>query len=129
MRYELRIPYPTPSQNTYTRWHWSEKSKSVNVLRMLIRQQLNNIGMFSVSRPGVRMRIEIHRYSPGELDRGNFIGGCKPLIDALRYEGVIRDDTERWLDDVYLQHKIKRGEQGETLIVVQREDRDEINGR
>jgi hypothetical protein len=48
--------------------------------------------------------VIIRRYSAGELDPGNLVGGCKPLIDALVRVGLIYDDRSKWLDAKYEQH-------------------------
>lgn len=53
-----------------------------------------------------RRRLTITRYAKHErylLDRGNFVGGCKPLLDAAIRQGLIIDDKEVHLDDVYEQ--------------------------
>jgi hypothetical protein len=32
------------------------------------------------------------------IDRDNLYGSCKPLIDAMRDVGLIRNDSPKWLD-------------------------------
>jgi hypothetical protein len=111
-----QVPIPvltfpaTPSQNTYQRAHWAQQARLLDETRWLIRSQLRAAGVWFVDLPERRVTVTIRRYSPGRLDRGNFIGGCKALLDALRHEGVIVDDSEAWLDDHYEQHECKRGE-------------------
>jgi len=41
---------------------------------------------------GSRLICRITRYAPRPLDADNFAGGCKPLIDQLRYAGIIPND-------------------------------------
>lgn len=106
----LTLPHATPSQNVYQRYHWHRQHKLLNSYRMLIRAGLNKLGLFGAAPPEHRVSVTIRRYCAGHLDRGNFIGGCKPLLDALKHEGVIRDDTETWLDDRYEQHEARRCE-------------------
>lgn len=36
-------------------------------------------------------------------DYGNLVGGCKPLLDALKTSGFIVDDSEKWIKDTYKQ--------------------------
>lgn len=51
-----------------------------------------------------RRRLEITRFIRGKkywLDRGNLVGGCKPLLDAAVHAGLLIDDREDHLDDHY----------------------------
>jgi hypothetical protein len=41
---------------------------------------------------GGRLVCRITRYAPRPLDADNFAGGCKPLIDQLRYASLLPDD-------------------------------------
>lgn len=53
-----------------------------------------------------RRRLEIVRCIRSEkyrLDRGNLVGGCKPVLDAAVRCGLIVDDREDHLDDHYRQ--------------------------
>lgn len=51
-----------------------------------------------------RRCLEITRYIRDKnyrLDRGNLVGGCKPLLDAAVQAGLLIDDREDHLDDHY----------------------------
>jgi hypothetical protein len=66
------------------------------------------VGMANGSIPPAvgRRRLVITRYCKSKrylLDRGNLVGGCKPLLDAAIIRGLIKDDTEDALDDHYQQ--------------------------
>lgn len=53
-----------------------------------------------------RRRVSISRRYAGRSqrrDRGNLIGGCKPLLDAMTLVGLIVDDKEEFLQDHYYQ--------------------------
>ena len=53
-----------------------------------------------------RRRVSITRRYSGRakrMDRGNMIGGCKPLLDAMTRMGLIVDDREEFLQDHYYQ--------------------------
>jgi hypothetical protein len=106
----LALPFATPSQNTYQRWHFHQQRKYLETCKLVVRAELNRVGLYGATPPDHKVTLTIRRYSSGRLDRGNFIGGCKPLLDALRHEGVIHDDSETWLEDRYEQHEAKRGE-------------------
>lgn len=49
------------------------------------------------------------------LDADNFAGGCKPLIDQVRYAGLIPDDSPDKVEITFTQEKVKKGQEG-TLI-------------
>lgn len=106
----ITLDFATPSQNTFQRWHWGRQSKFKDSVQMIIRAKLLELGIVTRGRPSHRTRLTIRRFSSGKLDRGNFIGGCKPILDALRDEHVIRDDNEAWLEDLYQQHNAPVGQ-------------------
>lgn len=62
-----------------------------------------------------RIGVIITRCSTHFLDRDNLGKSAKAILDALRYDGRIPGDTERDIDLVCLQRKVKRAERG-TLI-------------
>ena len=42
-------------------------------------------------------------------DRGNLIGGLKPVLDAMTLTGLIVDDSPKWLTDYYHQARVETG--------------------
>ena len=44
------------------------------------------------------IRITLERYAVRPIDPDNLAGGCKALIDALRYEGIIPDDNPQTIE-------------------------------
>lgn len=111
MTFTLTLPFKcAPSQNTLQRMHFRVSAKLKDTIQFVLRERLTQAGLFNLQRPTMQVSLVIRRYSTGKLDRGNFIGGCKLLLDALRDEGVIRDDNEAYLDDRYEQHECERGE-------------------
>ena len=71
-----------------------------------------------------KRKIKIERYGSRTLDRDNFIGGCKSLIDSLRdcgkpmrKYGLIVDDRDAYLECEYEQIKCKRGEEKTRLTI------------
>ena len=59
-----------------------------------------------------RRRVSVTRRYSGrsqKMDRGNLIGGCKPLLDAMTRVGLIVDDNEEFLEDHYYQRRAKEG--------------------
>lgn len=101
----IPIGMRTPSQNELAR-KFSNRHLYAKLRKTL--EQWVVLGMMneSVARATTRRRLTITRYARSKrflLDRGNFVGGCKPLLDAATRHGLILDDKEEHLDDQYLQ--------------------------
>lgn len=54
-----------------------------------------------------RTRLRIERKSIRLLDADNYAGGCKPLIDQLRYAKLIPDDDPESVEILFVQSKVK----------------------
>ena len=65
----------------------------------------------------MRYRLTIVRHGPKLLDIDNGVGGCKPVIDALRYEGWIPNDDPRSIDFVLRQLQAPRDKLGPEIII------------
>jgi hypothetical protein len=65
------------------------------------------------------MDITITSYRSRLLDKGNLVGGCKPIPDALKALGWIKDDSPEWVDIHYDQIKTKKNQTRGTHITVQ----------
>jgi len=60
-----------------------------------------------------RFIVRITRKAVSLLDADNFHGGCKPLIDQLRYHGLISNDDPASAEFIFIQQKVhSRAEQG-----------------
>ena len=57
---------------------------------------------------GARFRVTITRYGSRPLDIDNGAGGCKPLLDAIRYEGLIPDDDPSTIEFFFRQYQVKK---------------------
>jgi hypothetical protein len=66
---------------------------------------------------GPRYRLTITRYGTKLLDIDNGVGGCKPLIDALRYEGLIPEDDPGTIELIFRQTKVKNDEKGTRILI------------
>lgn len=51
--------------------------------------------------------LSITRYSTKTLDVDNLAGGCKPLIDQIRYAHLIPDDNPESVNITFSQVKVK----------------------
>lgn len=68
-----------------------------------------------------RTRIRITRYSCRPLDCDNYAGGCKPLIDELRYAKLIRDDNPETIEVEFKQIKVPHKDQERTELEIKEE--------
>lgn len=64
-----------------------------------------------------RVALRITRRGSKLLDCDNLAGGCKPLIDQLRYAGLIPNDDPASVEITFLQEKATKENQG-TLIEI-----------
>ena len=64
-----------------------------------------------------RLRVTITRYGSRPLDIDNGAGGCKPLLDAIRYEGLIPDDDPTSIDFRFQQHQVKKPYRQTTVLI------------
>ncbi len=54
-----------------------------------------------------RVTLCITRSACSLLDADNFAGGCKPLIDQLRYAKLISDDDPETVEILFRQEKVR----------------------
>lgn len=55
-----------------------------------------------------RVVVRITRHACRLLDADNFAGGCKPLIDQLRYAALIPDDDPQSVELQFRQEKVAK---------------------
>ena len=90
------------STNMLERMHWAVKRRMRRGFAWELRAALADIDLtpaplIESPRPGKR-RVSITIYRPRRLDPDNCAGGLKPLLDAMRDVGLIRNDSPRWLE-------------------------------
>jgi hypothetical protein len=66
-----------------------------------------------------RITVRITRHSSRLLDIDNFAGGCKPLIDQLRYAKLIPDDDPASVDLQFAQEKVAQKFEMTTIEILQ----------
>ena len=64
-----------------------------------------------------RFRVTITRCGSRPLDVDNGAGGCKPLLDAIRYEGLIPDDDPTTIDFRFRQYQVKKPYRQTTVLI------------
>jgi hypothetical protein len=50
-----------------------------------------------------RVEVAIVKFGGRRWDRANFVAACKELVDELVSRGLLKNDTETWLEDAYYQ--------------------------
>ena len=73
----------------------------------------------SSARTPSRVKVTIIRHGIALLDFDNGAGGCKALVDALRYENLIVNDDPGSIEFVFTQKKVKRKNKGTEIIIEQ----------
>jgi len=67
-----------------------------------------------------RVTLVITRHAVRLLDADNFAGGCKPLIDQLRYAKLIADDDPETVEILFRQVKVETKAEEMTQIEITR---------
>lgn len=101
MRLILEIDEPTPSLNEWNGSHWAVKHRLRDRWGWLIRAALSANRRHDIvaeatlkthAMKGGMVSVSITRYGLRLLDEDNLHGGTKPARDALKAEGLIKDD-------------------------------------
>lgn len=114
---ELRIPRRLESPNTWNGRHWRvkhqisqewEKEIWVLVAKKTGARTIGDVlacmnGLPALTRtPTGRQRVEVERHVPSMRnfirDDDNLRFAVKPLLDALKRQGYIKNDSRKWLD-------------------------------
>jgi hypothetical protein len=67
-----------------------------------------------------RVTLIITRSACSLLDADNYAGGCKPLIDQLRYAKLIADDDPETVEILFRQVKVKTKKEEMTQVEITR---------
>ena len=65
-----------------------------------------------------RTTLIVTRCAFSLLDADNFAGGCKFLIDQLRYANLIKDDDPETVEIIFRQVKVKTSEEEMTKVEI-----------
>ena len=66
-----------------------------------------------------RFCVTITRFGSRPLDVDNGAGGCKPLLDAIRYEGLIPDDDPSSIEFIFRQYQVKKPHRRTEVLIEQ----------
>lgn len=116
----IAIPYATKSQNETDRMH----PMALRGWRRVVHNDLWIMAMRCAAIPAweranlgkkrkasntaCSINVRITRGGSRELDHGNFVGGCKALVDALVACGFLFDDATKYCEIEYVQEKTTR---------------------
>jgi len=115
--FRLDIPEASPSLNTMRGRHWShhyQLRKHWSQLIMVAKCQRKLFGITPLPKAEVKITREGYR----ALDTDNFVGGLKCIIDSLREQSFIVDDTPAHITLVTAQKVIPKSAYPRTLIEI-----------
>lgn len=104
--FEFRLPKPFKLLNETMNMHWSTRHR---YKQFLARQIAASIDMPALMQPMQRARVTITRYSLGNPDWDNVVGGSKHLVDCLIVRSkthptglgiIVDDDPEHLVRDI-----------------------------
>lgn len=98
-----RLEFPgvvPPSLNEYLREyrHWAKRRRLRRTWAWRLTVELARVAPGVTGPDQPKMSVNVIIYRPRRLDKDGAYGGCKPVLDAMRDVGLIRNDSERWLD-------------------------------
>lgn len=111
---EIVIPEPTRSLNELQRMHWAQRKRLRQMYEHEIMAQVAWADRIKRNQFKV---VTIERYGMRRLDHDNFVGGCKPLVDALTRTAMIWDDAPDFVAVEYIQ-KLAKKKDTRTRVVV-----------
>ena len=109
----LEIRKKIKSNNVLLRSHWSTRRTDKKEYALLVRSQMR-LKKIVCAKEKEKYIIMIISYRKRLLDKDNLYGGCKQLIDAIIDEGLIYDDSPKYLDLKVEQFKAK---EDHTMII------------
>lgn len=105
---ELTIPATAPSLNALIRMHWTKRAKLVEQWKRFIwAARCEKLGG-QAPKPLRRARVSIERRSPWLCDPDNAISSAKMVLDGLRSDNLIVDDSPEHIELTVTQCKGKQ---------------------
>lgn len=109
----LVLPVIMPSLNNQLRSHWAVRKRTKDnaawhVRAVMGRKSIDHLDRFA------NVRITVYSNAPKasggrarRLDTDNLIGGQKPLVDAMKQAGLLKDDSPKWAAIAYVENRDK----------------------
>lgn len=111
------IPEASPSLNAHKWKHWSHHLKLRKHWSMLVMVAKNEARIGNPD-PLDKATVKIIREGYRKLDTDNFVGGLKCLIDSLREQRLILDDSPDHMTLVTEQRQIPRASYPRTVVEI-----------
>lgn len=96
MSWVIKIEAPTPSLNEWQRMHWREQYRLKETFRWLLASALNK--QPKIPNACGRRKLVIERHGKKAMDLDNLAAGCKALIDCVKEQRLIQDDSPAHCD-------------------------------
>jgi hypothetical protein len=120
----FQLPFALPSLNTQLRTHWAVRQREQAKMATSVIVAIGG-PRYRPSEPLQRARVQVKRYSAGELDPDNLAASCKHLLDVLCRAstthpyglGFIEDDSPAHLELVVMQAKCSP-RKGSTIVSI-----------
>jgi hypothetical protein len=116
-RYEFTIPLKWYSQNELrSNTRNNRKYKSVRD-KYIVKVGTHGCGVLPADtyRRVYLTRLFANRCRP--YDYGNLVGGGKPILDALVWNGLLIDDSPSYVDEYYFQEKNPTGTHAVRVVI------------
>ena len=129
--FTVTLPGTPPSQNERERMHWRVRSDSdtswKDMTVTLFRQAIARSGVTPAELDAPWLAADIgftfQFARPNRRDIANFIGGAKPIVDALLVPGplsLLKDDSYIYLDSVTARVQRRLEKQPSTIVRIAR---------
>lgn len=95
----IKIPKNVMSGNTYLRLHWAKRRNENYAWYNSIAAEVPKQSV----PPEKRRMVTITSFRRKMLDDDNLRIGCKPIVDGLKRQNLIKDDSPLWVMVFYSQ--------------------------
>lgn len=113
----LSIPEASPSLNEHKWKHWTHHLRLRRHWSLLVMVAKNEARV--TSEPLEMSAVKITREGHRKLDHDNFVGGLKSLIDSLREQRLIVDDSPEHMILTTEQIQIPKKQYPRTLVQIE----------
>lgn len=88
---QATIPGPLPSLNALLKMHWAKRKRLKDQYILILPKRQRRI------KKKTAVGIEVF-HKTRRFDTDNLYGAVKPILDALRHNNLIYQDSPRWID-------------------------------
>lgn len=113
----LTIPEASPSLNEHKWKHWTHHLRLRRHWSLLVMVAKNEARVNG--EPIENAAVKITREGHGKLDHDNFVGGLKCLIDSLREQRLIVDDSPEHMTLTTVQIQVPKKQYPRTIVHIE----------